>query len=88
MTVILRRKHIVKECDAGGVSAPMATANNVGGIGNAVPAQMAAMTAADQCSPSAVGSGDFFGGAAKPATQAGMQKKRKTMRFRKSKHTL
>lgn len=85
MSVLLRKKKIVKECDAGGACAPMATVNNVGGIGNAVPAQMAAMTAADQCNPASTGSGDRFDDVGKVATQASAQKNLKKIKFRKSK---
>lgn len=85
MSVLLRKKKIVKECDAGGASAPMATVNNVGGIGNAVPAQMAAMTAADQCNPASIGSGDRFDNVGKVATQTSAPKKAKKIKFRKSK---
>ena len=85
MSVLLRKKKIVKECDAGGACAPIATASNVGGIGNAVPAQMAAMTAADKCNPASIGSGDRFDNVSKVATQAGAPKKAKKIKFRKSK---
>lgn len=85
MSVLLRRKKMVKECDAGGACAPTATVNNVGGIGNAVPAQMAAMTAADQCNPASIGSGDRFDNGSKIATQASAPKKGKKVKFRKSK---
>lgn len=49
---------MLNEEAVGGVGAPYATLNNTLGVGNAVPAQMAAMTAADQSSPAAKGSGD------------------------------
>jgi peptidoglycan hydrolase-like protein with peptidoglycan-binding domain len=42
----------------GGVSFPYQTLNNTMGIGNAVPAQFAGQTAADQMNPKAFGSGD------------------------------
>lgn len=86
MPVILRKKKTVLECDAGGVSAPMSTVNNVGGVGNAVPAQIAAMTATEQSSPVAIGSGDLFGAAASVSTQASYSKKRnhKKLRFKKN----
>lgn len=48
----------LNEAAVGGVSAPYATLNNTLGVGNAVPASMAGMTAADQTAPAAVGSGD------------------------------
>ena len=76
MSVTVRRKKVIKECDGGsctgGVSAPFNTLNNTGGVGNPQPAQMAAMTAAEQSSPAAIGSGDNFGNiiSKKPATQA------------------
>ena len=75
MSVTVRRKKKLEECDGGctgGVSAPFNTLMNTGGIGNPQPAQMAAMTAAEQSSPAAIGSGDNFGNiiSKKPATQA------------------
>ena len=75
MSVTVRRKKVIKECDGGctgGVSAPFNTLNNTGGVGNPVPAQMAAMTAAEQSSPASIGSGDNFGNiiSTKPAQQA------------------
>lgn len=48
----------LKEDAVGGVSAPMATVNNVPGVGNATPADTAATTGAQFGSDSAKGSGD------------------------------
>lgn len=42
----------------GGVSSPLSTLNNTQGIGNAVPAQAAGMTAAEQTAQNVKGSGD------------------------------
>lgn len=49
---------MLNEAAVGGVGAPFATLNNTLGVGNAVPASMAAMTGAEQTSPAAKGSGD------------------------------
>lgn len=52
MSVLVRlKKSKINECDAGGVSAPMTTLNNVCGMGNPVPP-----------SESSLGSGDNWGG--------------------------
>jgi hypothetical protein len=59
----------VNEDAMGGVNSPMSTLNNTPGMGNAQPAQMAAMTGSQQQSPLAKGSGDKWGGS-KPYTQA------------------
>lgn len=67
MSVKLRKKKRgaqVKECEAGGV-------------GNPAPASMAAMTAADQCSPACIGSGDNFGQVAPVASKMKVVKIRK-----------
>lgn len=87
MAVKLRRKKMIEECDggAGGASFPMQTVCNTGGVGNAVPAQMAAMTAADQCNPTAIGSGDLFGVSSKMNTQSTHPKKRHRVKFKKRK---
>lgn len=50
----------LSECDGGVGGVP--TLNSTLGVGNAVPAQMAAMTGAEQSSPLCHGSGDLFGG--------------------------
>lgn len=50
--------HFLNEAAMGGVSSPYSTLYNVPGVGNAVPAQMGAMTANQQLSPDAKGSGD------------------------------
>ena len=83
----IRRKK-VDECD-GGVCMPVQTLSNTVGVGNAVPASMAAQTAADQCSPDCIGSGDNFGNIiGNVNTQAKPQrKKRKVYRVRKRKPT-
>ena len=62
----------VNEDAMGGVSSPMSTLNNTPGMGNAQPAQMAAMTGSQQQSPLAKGSGDKWGNTIKnkPYTQA------------------
>lgn len=44
--------------DLGGVSTPMSTTMNTSGMGNAQPAQIAAMTGQQQSSPLSKGSGD------------------------------
>ena len=50
MSVLVRiKKSKINECDTGGVSAPMTTLNNVGGMGNPVPP-----------SENSLGSGDSF----------------------------
>lgn len=83
MAVKLRRKKILRECD-GCVSGPMQTVFNTGGIGNAVPGQIASMTGADQCSQMAIGSGDLFGTVGKMNTQtSASKKKRRKVKFRK-----
>lgn len=54
----------VNECDGGGCAVgfdSIGTLNTVQGVGNAVPAQMAAMTAAEQTDPKSFGSGDKWG---------------------------
>lgn len=48
----------LNESNVGGVGAPFATLNNTLGVGNAIPAGMAAMTAGEQTSVNAKGSGD------------------------------
>lgn len=83
MAVKLRRKKIIKECDCC-VSFPMQTVCNTMGVGNAVPAQMAAMTAADQSSPGATGSGDLFGAVSRINTQSIHPKKKRKVKFRKT----
>lgn len=51
MPVFIRiKKSKINECDAGGVSAPMTTLNNVSGMGNPVPP-----------SENSLGSGDSWG---------------------------
>lgn len=51
MSVLVRiKKSKINECDAGGVSAPMTTLNNVEGMGNPVPP-----------SENSLGSGDSWG---------------------------
>ena len=50
--------HALNESAMGGVSFPYATLNNVPGVGNAVPASQAAMSAGSQMSPNVKGSGD------------------------------
>lgn len=50
--------HMLNESAMGGVSSPYSTLYNVPGVGNAVPAQMGAMTANQQMSQDAKGSGD------------------------------
>lgn len=52
--------HALNEAAMGGVSTPYATLYNVPGVGNVVPASMAATTGAQQTSASAKGSGDKF----------------------------
>ena len=47
MSVLVRRKKRITECD--------------GGMGNPTPASSAAMTAVDQSSAECIGSGDAFG---------------------------
>lgn len=49
----------ISECDGGMGGVP--TLNSTLGVGNVVPAQMAAMTGAEQTSPLCHGSGDLFG---------------------------
>jgi hypothetical protein len=54
----------VNECDGGGCAVSpnaVGTLNTTQGVGNAVPAQMAAMTAAEQTDPKSFGSGDRWG---------------------------
>ena len=50
--------HALSEAAMGGVSSPYATLYNVPGVGNAVPAQIGAMTGGQQQSAAAKGSGD------------------------------
>lgn len=51
MSVLVRRKKQIKECDCG-----MSI-----GVGNAVPAQSSGMTGAEQSSNTCIGSGDSYG---------------------------
>jgi hypothetical protein len=89
MSVILRRKKAIKECDACGysVSAPIQTVSNTIGVGNAIPAQSAAMCAVDQASSSCIGSGDLFQGSNKINMQSGqiIKKNKKRIKYRKKK---
>lgn len=56
------KRKSINECDGGSIGAGMmACLSNTGGIGNPVPAQISASGAADQTSPSCIGSGDKFG---------------------------
>lgn len=60
---VRKKKRKIDECDCGGcIGAPMSNVANTVGVGNVVPASMAAMTGAEQCSPDCIGSGDNFGG--------------------------
>lgn len=68
----------ISECDSGCVGGDLSSTL---GVGNAVPAQIAAMTAVDQSSPLAKGSGDLFSTIDKP------KKKRKKYVLAKKKHS-
>jgi hypothetical protein len=72
-------KSKVNEDAMGGVSAPMATLNNVPGVGNATPASSAAMAGAQQAGSSCIGSGDKWGGDS-IYTQNGKLKKKKKIK--------
>ena len=75
---------MVKECDSGAHCLSNA-ATNISGVGNPVPAQSAAMTAAEQSSSDSIGSGDKFGDTMKMSTQAPVKKKARTVKFIKLK---
>lgn len=56
------KRKSINECDGGCVGAgTMANLSNTGGVGNPVPAQISASSAADQTSSACLGSGDKFG---------------------------
>lgn len=82
MKYYIKKKKNVSECDCGGVTAPMSTLNNVGGVGNVQPAQACAMTAAEQSSQSCIGSGDNFGGTAPVATQETKKRKKYVLKHK------
>lgn len=65
MSIMVKRKKMVKECDGGCPSAPYSSAaTNIGGVGNPVPP-----------SETSCGSGDNFSNIiSKPAQQAGPKK--------------
>lgn len=73
-------KKALHEEATGGVSAPMTTLNNTSGVGNAQPAQMAAMSGAQQYDAKAIGSGDKWG--AEP------NKKKKKTKSKSIKHKI
>lgn len=76
MTVYIKKKKAVSECDGGAGCAPLTGLADVNGMGNPQPAQAAAMTAVEQSGAACIGSGDNFGGGLPVATQ-GVKKKRK-----------
>jgi hypothetical protein len=72
MSVTVKRKKIVKECDGGAPCAPYSSAaTNIGGMGNPVP-------------PSATspGSGDAWGATKKMSTQAGSVTENKHKKYK------
>lgn len=73
----------ISECDGGCVGGDLSSTL---GVGNAVPAQIAAMSAADQSSPLAKGSGDLFS-TINPAKNDKPKKKRKKYVLAKKKHS-
>ena len=86
MRIFVKKKKVIAECDGGGVAVgDMATTMNTGGMGNAVPASMAGMTAADQCNPATFGSGDSWGNATKMNTQANSPKAKKKIKVKRKK---
>ena len=87
MSVLVRKKKTLKECDGsgccggdaggiGGVGAPfVSAATNIGGMGNPIPPQ-----------ENSFGSGDNFGGSvAKVSTQARALKMKQRFKVRKKK---
>ena len=86
MSVLVRKKKILKECDMsgtcggdGGMTVPSApfsnAATNIGGMGNPIPPQ-----------ENSYGSGDNFGGSvAKVSTQAAAPKMKPRFKVRKKK---
>lgn len=66
------------------VSAPIATLTNTPGMGTAEPANISAMTGAQQASPDAIGSGDSWGHVPKKSTK----KKKKGTSKTKKKHNI
>ena len=80
MSVYLKRK--ISECDG----SPMTTAGDIGGgMGNAVPASTAGMTAVEQSSMSTIGSGDNFGSGTNMAVQASPLKFKKRFKVKRKK---
>jgi len=71
---IKKQKNKISECDAGGVSSPMCTLDNVGGMGNPIPP-----------SENSLGSGDSFGKVVGPVSTKSSNKKFKLIRKRNAK---
>jgi hypothetical protein len=74
------KNHIILNED---IESPMSTLNNTPGMGNAQPAQMAAMSGSQQQSSLSKGSGDKWGAIGKPATQAASPKRKKKKKVKK-----
>lgn len=74
-----RKNYSIDECDCG-VGMPVQTLTNTVGVGDVVPAGMAATTGAEQCSSDCIGSGDNFGNVIGAVNTQKPKRKRKIVR--------